>query len=66
MALGSLAGEGLGASGLSVLYQGSGRGPIRVFFYENLVEALNYPKGPSTQTVGFQGPKTIQSMDFAT
>ena len=24
------------------------------------------PKGPSTQTVGFQGPKTIQSMDFGT
>ena len=25
-----------------------------------------YPKGPSTQIVGFQGPKTIQSMDFGT
>ena len=24
------------------------------------------PKGPSTQIVGFQGPKTIQSMDFGT
>ena len=22
------------------------------------------PKGPSAQIVGFQGPKTIQSMDF--
>ena len=27
--------------------------------------ALN-PKGPSAQIVGFQGPKTIQSMDFGT
>ena len=25
-----------------------------------------FPKGPSTQIVGFQGPKTIQSMDFGT
>ena len=25
-----------------------------------------YPKGPSTQIVGFQGPKAIQSMDFGT
>ena len=26
-----------------------------------------YPlKGPSTQIVGFQGPKTIQGMDFGT
>ena len=25
-----------------------------------------YPKGPSAQIVGFQGPKTIQSMDFGT
>ena len=25
-----------------------------------------YPKGPSSQIVGFQGPKTIQSMDFGT
>ena len=27
-----------------------------------------YPllKGPSTQIVGFQGPKTIRSMDFGT
>ena len=24
------------------------------------------PKGPSTQIVGFQGPKAIQSMDFGT
>ena len=24
------------------------------------------PKGPSAQIVGFQGPKTIQSMDFGT
>ena len=24
------------------------------------------PKGPSTKIVGFQGPKTIQSMDFGT
>ena len=24
------------------------------------------PKGPSTQIVGFQGPKTTQSMDFGT
>ena len=28
--------------------------------------SLNYPEGPSTQIVGFQGPKTIQSMDFGT
>ena len=27
---------------------------------------LRNPKGPSTQIVGFQGPKTIQSMDFGT
>ena len=25
-----------------------------------------YPEGPSTQIVGFQGPKTTQSMDFRT
>ena len=25
-----------------------------------------YPKGPSTQIVGFQGPKTFQGMDFGT
>ena len=24
------------------------------------------PEGPSTQIAGFQGPKTIQSMDFGT
>ena len=24
------------------------------------------PKGPSTQIVGFQGPKTTQGMDFGT
>ena len=28
----------------------------------SLYAILNYPKGPSTQLVGFQGPKTIQSM----
>ena len=25
-----------------------------------------FPKGPSTQIVGFQGPKTLPSMDFGT
>ena len=27
---------------------------------------IEYPKGPSTPIVGFQGPKTIQSMDCGT
>ena len=25
-----------------------------------------YPKGPSTQIAGFQGPKTTQGMDYGT
>ena len=27
---------------------------------------LSFPEGPSTQIGGFQGPKTIQGMDFGT
>ena len=42
---------GIRASGLRV----SG---FRYFSY--------YPKGPSTQIVGFPGPKAIQSMGFVT
>ena len=29
-------------------------------------QGLCFPKGPSTQIVGFQGPKTIQGTDFGT
>ena len=28
--------------------------------------SLGSPEGPSTQIVGFQGPNTIQSIDFGT
>ena len=31
-----------------------------------LMNSATNPKGPSTQIVGFQGPKTIQSMGFGT
>ena len=30
------------------------------------VPSVTHPKGPSTQILGFQGPETIQSMDFGT
>ena len=31
-----------------------------------LMNSATVPKDPSTQIVGFQSPKTIQSMDFGT
>ena len=34
-----------------------------VFMIMIMIIVIN-PKGPSTQIVGFQGPKTIQGMDF--
>ena len=37
--------------------------PPRTSPYRTLVPI---PQGPSTQIVGFQGPKTIHSMDFGT
>ena len=43
---------------IALAYVASPRPALRVF--------LVYPKGPSTQIVGIQGPKTIQSMDFGT
>ena len=40
--------------------------PIKVLI-TLLAKAMNLsPKGPSTQIVRLQGPKTIQSMDFGT
>ena len=40
--------------------------PCKDGYSPSLSSTFTYPKGPSTQIVGFQGPKTIQSMDFGT
>ena len=41
--------------------------PVRIQHKIILSTLKSYsPKGPSTQIVGFQSPKTIQSMDFGT
>ena len=37
---------------------------IRAFTFR-AISGFTYPKGPSTQIVGFQGPKTIQGMDYS-
>ena len=39
--------------------------PSRKLLVESYEQSHN-PEGPSTQIVGFQGPKAIQSMDFGT
>ena len=39
---------------------------ITMLFCEHSIPGYYNPKGPSAQIVGFQGPKTIPSMDFGT
>ena len=52
---------GLGVEGL-----GFGAWPASFKGAASVYVEIHSPKGPSTQIVGFQGPKTIQSMDLGT
>ena len=55
-------------------FQASFEAGVREIFFKDFVRDLQGSnpglscslKGPSTQIAGFQGPKTIQSMDFGT
>ena len=50
----------------SVLYYTHNQEPQSWYIYAGIHSGFCYPKGPSTQILGFQGPETIQSMDFGT